>query len=71
MIDIAVSAATGEPISEIRRRGFVLADPPFPDFDPEPSRRAAQGDEPGRVRFLPQSVSPIRCERTVKARIQL
>jgi hypothetical protein len=36
-LDRAVAASTGETIREIRRRGFVLADSPFPDCDPEPS----------------------------------
>jgi hypothetical protein len=36
-LDRAVAAATGETVREVRRRGFVLADPPFPSFDPEPS----------------------------------
>ena len=32
-----VARATGESISEIRRRGFSLADPISTDFDPEPA----------------------------------
>ena len=31
-----VANATGETIAEVRRRGFVLADPVEVDFDPEP-----------------------------------
>jgi hypothetical protein len=38
-IDHAVAAVTGESVLEINRRGFVLADLPEPDFDPEPSGR--------------------------------
>ena len=36
-IDRHVAGATGETLREIRRRGFSLADPVAPDFDPEPS----------------------------------
>ncbi len=32
-----VAAVTGESVSEIRRRGFSLADPTDTSFDPEPS----------------------------------
>ncbi len=41
-IDRSVSRATGEPLCEIRRRGFSLADPAKVQFDPEPSERAPQ-----------------------------
>jgi len=36
-IDRNVAGVTGESLREIRRRGFSLADPIEPDFDPEPS----------------------------------
>ena len=36
-IDRLVSYATGEPVREIHRRGFGLADSLDVDFDPEPS----------------------------------
>jgi hypothetical protein len=45
VIDQVVAAATGEAVWEIRRRGFVLANLPFPDFDPEPSPWSSQVDE--------------------------
>ena len=35
-IDTAVAVATGESPSEIRRRGFGIADPLDVNFDPEP-----------------------------------
>ena len=41
-IDDSVSRATGEPLREIRRRGFSLADPVEVQFDPEPCQRAPQ-----------------------------
>ena len=36
-LERAVARATGETLSEIRRRGFGLADPANVDFDPEPN----------------------------------
>jgi hypothetical protein len=36
-LDRAVSAATGESLRTIRRRGFSIADPTEVAFDPEPS----------------------------------
>lgn len=36
-LDRHVAGATGEPLREIRRRGFSLADPIETDFHPEPS----------------------------------
>ena len=36
-LDTAVAVATGESPSEIRRRGFSIADPAEVHFDPEPS----------------------------------
>jgi len=41
-IDRSVSRTTGEPLREIRRRGFSLADPVEVQFDPEPCQRAPQ-----------------------------
>lgn len=38
-VDQAVAEATGESLSEIRHRGFTLADPEDVDFDPEPDVR--------------------------------
>jgi hypothetical protein len=35
-LDRAVSAATGESLRTIRRRGFSIADPTEVAFDPEP-----------------------------------
>ena len=35
-LDRAVALATGEDLPAIRRRGFSLADPMAPDYDPEP-----------------------------------
>ena len=35
-LDTAVALATGEDITQIRRRGFSLADPLDVQFDPEP-----------------------------------
>ncbi|WDI43767.1 hypothetical protein [Bremerella sp. P1] len=37
--DQAVAEATGESLSEIRHRGFTLADPADANFDPEPDVR--------------------------------
>jgi len=36
-LDTAVARATGEDITQIRRRGFSIADPLNVEFDPEPS----------------------------------
>jgi len=41
-LDRAVSAATGEELREIRRRGFSIVDPADVDFDPEPDDLPAQ-----------------------------
>lgn len=41
-IDHAVACATGEDLSEIKRRGFSIADPVDVDFDPEPDIRPPQ-----------------------------
>jgi hypothetical protein len=38
-LDRRVSAATGESLTEIRQRGFSLADPLDVHHDPEPTRR--------------------------------
>lgn len=38
----AVAAATGESLSEIRRRGFSIADPAEVRFDPEPDQLIPQ-----------------------------
>ena len=35
-LDRRVAAATGENLAEIRRRGFLIADPSEVGFDPEP-----------------------------------
>ena len=37
-IDREVATATGESLTEIRQRGFGIADPWEPDYDPEPRR---------------------------------
>ena len=39
-LDIAVAQATRESLSEIRRRGFSIADPENVNYDPEPVRRS-------------------------------
>jgi hypothetical protein len=41
-IDHAVAYATGEELSEIKRRGFSIADPTEVDFDPEPDNLSGQ-----------------------------
>jgi hypothetical protein len=41
-LNCAVALATGEPLPEIRRRGFSLADPGDVYFDPEPLDRSPQ-----------------------------
>jgi hypothetical protein len=41
-IDHSVSRATGEPMREIRHRGFSIADPVEVDFDPEPCQLPPQ-----------------------------
>jgi hypothetical protein len=41
-LDSAVAVATGESPSEIRRRGFGIADPAEVHFDPEPDDVAPQ-----------------------------
>jgi hypothetical protein len=41
-LDRAVSAATGEELREIRRRGFSIVDPQEVDFDMEPNDLPAQ-----------------------------
>jgi len=41
-LEMAISAATGEERSEIRRRGFSVVDPADVDFDPEPDNLPAQ-----------------------------
>ena len=58
-IDRHVAGATGETLREIRRRGFSLADPVDPAFDPEPSDHASvidwddhYGVEPTRHRVV-------------------
>ena len=43
-IDRHVAGATGESLREIRRRGFSIADPVEPAFDPEPSQAAQMID---------------------------
>lgn len=35
----AVARATNEDLSEIRRMGFIVADPALVNFDPEPTRK--------------------------------
>ena len=35
-LERAIAAVTGESLSEIRHRGFGVADPVVADFDPEP-----------------------------------
>jgi hypothetical protein len=35
-LDQAVAAATGESVAEIAHLGFSIANPPEPDFDPDP-----------------------------------
>ncbi len=37
-LNAAVACATGESLSEIRRRGFSIADPREVRFDPEPDQ---------------------------------
>jgi hypothetical protein len=41
-LDFAVACATGESLSEIRRRGFSIADPTEVWFDPEPDQLVPQ-----------------------------
>lgn len=41
-LDSAVACATGESLSEIRRRGFSIADPREVRFDPEPDQLIPQ-----------------------------
>lgn len=41
-LDHAVACATGEDLSEIKRRGFSIADPTDVDFDPEPDNLPGQ-----------------------------
>jgi hypothetical protein len=36
-LDRQVARATGEPLCEIRQRGFSIADPDLVDYDPESS----------------------------------
>jgi hypothetical protein len=56
-LDRAVALATGESLTEIRRRGFGLTDPFEPDIDPEPIElpRTVDWDElqSGRFRVRP------------------
>lgn len=41
-LDFAVACATGESLSEIRHRGFSIADPTEVRFDPEPDQLIPQ-----------------------------
>lgn len=41
-LNSAVACATGESLSEIRRRGFSIADPAEVLFDPEPNQLVPQ-----------------------------
>ena len=41
-LDAEVAMALGEDVSEIRRRGFSIADPAEANFDPEPDDLAPQ-----------------------------
>ena len=45
-LDRAVSAATGESLRTIRRRGFSIADPTEVAFDPEPSTPSSNTQGP-------------------------
>ena len=49
-LDRAVARATGEPISNVVRRGFSLADPIRVRYDPEPQHRPKKTNHRRRPR---------------------
>jgi hypothetical protein len=63
-IDRAVARVTGENVGTIIRRGFSIADPAQPDYDPEPSEVDVEAmivDSDGgqdRCRVLPHPAQP-------------
>jgi hypothetical protein len=66
-LNTAVAAATGESTSEIRRRGFGIADPSEVHFDPEPSDVPPQWLEWEQMQ-QEQSLRPARRGRKPAAR---